>query len=66
MPAVAVHMGERFKNPTVKREITRLVRSEPKKVVNVAEALPFVLGDRVERGAEVALKVCQGCNQADE
>lgn len=56
-PAMAVHMGERFKHAPVQTEITKLVRSEPKRVIHVAEALHFLLGDRIEPASRSALKV---------
>ncbi|WRT70200.1 uncharacterized protein IL334_007194 [Kwoniella shivajii] len=55
-PAMAVHMGERFKNPPVQSEISRLVKSDPKRVIDVPEALHFLLGDRLENNARPALK----------
>jgi hypothetical protein len=54
---MAVHMAERFKYPAVQAEITRLVRSEPKAVIGVAEALHFLLGDKLEAASRPALKV---------
>ncbi|KAL1412783.1 Phosphatidylinositol 4-kinase stt4 [Vanrija albida] len=47
-PAVAVQMGERFKQVQVHSEITRLVRSNPRRVLGVPEALNFLLGDKLE------------------
>ncbi|WVQ84613.1 hypothetical protein IAT38_006768 [Cryptococcus sp. DSM 104549] len=55
-PAMAVHMGERFKNAPVQAEISRLVKSDPKAVIDVAEALHFLLGDKLEQNAKQALK----------
>ncbi|ODN73286.1 hypothetical protein L202_07835 [Cryptococcus amylolentus CBS 6039] len=55
-PAVAVHMGERFKNLPVQAEISRLVKSDPKAVIDVPEALHFLLGDKLENDAKPALK----------
>nr|XP_018260847.1 phosphatidylinositol 4-kinase [Kwoniella dejecticola CBS 10117]OBR83005.1 phosphatidylinositol 4-kinase [Kwoniella dejecticola CBS 10117] len=55
-PAMAVHMGERFKNAPVQAEISRLVKSDPKSVIQVAEALHFLLGDKLENNARAALK----------
>nr|XP_031861737.1 uncharacterized protein CI109_002970 [Kwoniella shandongensis]KAA5528809.1 hypothetical protein CI109_002970 [Kwoniella shandongensis] len=55
-PAMAVHMGERFKNIPVQTEISRLVKSDPKAVIDVPEALHFLLGDKLEPNAKAALK----------
>ena len=56
-PAMAVHMGERFKLQNVQNEISRLVRSNPKAVVDVPEALHFLLGDRLDATSRSLLKV---------
>lgn len=56
-PGMAIHMGERFKHDPVQREITRLVRIEPKRVVDVPEALHYLLGERLEQASKPALKV---------
>lgn len=53
---VAVQMGERFKNPIVANEITRLVRYAPKAVVDVPEALAYFLGDKYEPSIRQSLK----------
>ncbi|RXK35906.1 phosphatidylinositol 4-kinase [Tremella mesenterica] len=55
-PAMAVHMGERFKHLTVQNELVRLVRSNPKSVMNVPEALHYLLGDRLDSGVQAALQ----------
>ena len=54
---MALHMGERFKYPLIQVEITRLVRSDPKAVMDVHEALHFLLGDRLDAGNKGLLKV---------
>lgn len=54
---MAVHMGERFKLQNVQSEISRLVRSEPKAVVDVPEGLHFLLGDRLDATSRGLLKV---------
>jgi phosphatidylinositol 4-kinase A len=48
MPAVAVHMVERFKVPTVENEVRRHVNEEPQAVVDVPEALRFLVGDSLD------------------
>ena len=50
-------MGERFKIPQVQAEIARLVRSHPRAVIDVPEALHFLLGNQLETSAIPALKV---------
>ena len=56
-PHMAIHMGERFKISSVQIEISRLVRAEPRAVIDVPEALHFLLGDRLEPDARNALRV---------
>ncbi|KJE03847.1 phosphatidylinositol 4-kinase [Cryptococcus gattii NT-10] len=55
-PALAVQMGERFKIASLQAEISHLVKSDPKAVQDVAEALHFLLGDKLEQDAKAALK----------
>ncbi|WVO18533.1 hypothetical protein L204_106252 [Cryptococcus depauperatus] len=55
-PAVAVHMGQRFKNAIVQDEIRLLVRSDPRAVVHVAEAVVYLLGSQLETSVEAALR----------
>ena len=57
-PAVAVHMGERFKHAAVQTELSRLVRLEPQKVLHVPEAVKYLIGDHIDPSARAALKVC--------
>lgn len=59
-PAAAVHMGERFKIPQVQAELARLIRSHPRAVIDVPEALHFLLGTQLESPAVPALKVSLG------
>jgi phosphatidylinositol 4-kinase len=56
-PAMAVHMAERFKQLPVQTELSRLVRADPKAVIDVAEALHFLLGDRLDTESRSLLKV---------
>lgn len=58
-PAMAVQMGERFKIAPLQAEITHLVKSDPKAVQDVAEALHFLLGDKLEQDAKAALKASE-------
>ncbi|OCF44647.1 phosphatidylinositol 4-kinase [Kwoniella heveanensis CBS 569] len=55
-PAMAIHMGERFKNAPVQAEISRRVKTDPGAVIDVPEALHFLLGDKLENDARQALK----------
>ncbi|KAK4686496.1 phosphatidylinositol 4-kinase A, partial [Tremellales sp. Uapishka_1] len=55
-PAMTVHMGERFQHLSVQLEITRLVQIEPKAVVDVPEALHFLLGDKLEAASRKGLQ----------
>ena len=57
-PAIAVHFAERFKPPVVTHEIARSVRSEPRKLLHVADALRFLVGDKLDTGVHRDLKVC--------
>ncbi|XP_006457944.1 hypothetical protein AGABI2DRAFT_64231 [Agaricus bisporus var. bisporus H97] len=47
-PAIAVFLTERFKSPFARNEVGRLVRSSPKDVLGVPEAVFFLLGDRFD------------------
>jgi phosphatidylinositol 4-kinase len=55
-PAVAVHMGERFKHLNVSNEIVRLVRLQPRAVLGVPEALTYFLGDKFDPSIRSNLK----------
>lgn len=50
-------MSERFKLAVVRNEVTKLVRSNARDVLDVPEAIPFLLGDRLDRSAYQDLKV---------
>ncbi|KAJ9109086.1 hypothetical protein QFC21_000414 [Naganishia friedmannii] len=56
-PAIAVHMGERFKIPLVHSEITRVVKLAPRAVVEVPEALQYLLGIELQRDALLAIRL---------
>lgn len=56
-PAIAVHMPERFHNATVNGEVTRLVRSTTRDVLDSPESLKFLVGDRLDVGVQRDLKV---------
>ncbi|KAL7418401.1 Phosphatidylinositol 4-kinase stt4 [Cryptotrichosporon argae] len=55
-PAMAVHMGERFKQNQVQIELMKLVRTEPRRVLEVEDAVRYLLGEKLEAGARPALK----------
>jgi phosphatidylinositol 4-kinase len=58
-PAIAVHLPERFKGSVVvHNEVTKLVRSTTRDVLDTAEALPFLLGDRIDSAVRRDLRVC--------
>lgn len=44
-PAIAVFLTERCKYPVIQNEVGRLVRSNTRDVLDVPEALRFLLGD---------------------
>lgn len=54
---MAVHMVERLKNAVVTQEVTNLVRSRPKDVIDVPEALHYLLGDRIDSSSKKNLQV---------
>ncbi|KAI0273304.1 atypical/PIKK/PI4K protein kinase [Gloeopeniophorella convolvens] len=47
-PGIAVSLVERFKHPVVTREVSVLVRSRPREVLHVPEAVEFLVGDRLD------------------
>ncbi|KAJ6490589.1 hypothetical protein C8R47DRAFT_1122870 [Mycena vitilis] len=56
-PAIAVHLPERFKSYVVVRnEVTKLIRSASRDVLDTPEALPFLLGDRMDSTVRRDLK----------
>ncbi|KXN92250.1 Phosphatidylinositol 4-kinase stt4 [Leucoagaricus sp. SymC.cos] len=44
-PAIAISLTERFKSPLVRNEVARLVRSSPKDVLGISDAVHLLLGD---------------------
>lgn len=56
-PGAAVMMAERFKFPTVQSEINRLIRAFPRAVLDVPEAVTYLLGSELESSAIPALKL---------
>ncbi|KAG6853905.1 hypothetical protein C0991_012574 [Blastosporella zonata] len=47
-PAIAVYLAERFKAPIVRHEVMKMVRSSPLEVLDIPEALPFFVGEKVD------------------
>lgn len=56
-PAIVVHMPERFHNMTVSNEVMRLIRSNTREVLDIPEALYFLVGDKLDVGIQRDLKV---------
>ncbi|KAJ8087995.1 phosphatidylinositol-4- kinase [Marasmius tenuissimus] len=56
-PAIAIHFAERFKVPAIRNEVTKLVRASSVDVLDVPEALGFLLGDRMEPSVPRDLKL---------
>ncbi|PPQ71810.1 hypothetical protein CVT24_006200, partial [Panaeolus cyanescens] len=47
-PAIAVYLIDRFKNNAVRQEVIKLVRSSPIDALAIPEALPLLLGERLD------------------
>ncbi|RDB21005.1 Phosphatidylinositol 4-kinase stt4 [Hypsizygus marmoreus] len=47
-PAIAIFLPERFKSPIVRNEVTKLVRSSPLDVLDIPEAVLFLIGEKVD------------------
>jgi phosphatidylinositol 4-kinase A len=56
-PAIAVALAERFHPATVQNEVTRLVRANTREVMDVPEALRFLVGERLDHRMRRDLKV---------
>lgn len=57
-PAIAINLTERLKLVVVRSEVGKLVRSSSLDVLDIPEALPFFLGDRINAGVHRDLRVC--------
>ncbi|KAG5645573.1 hypothetical protein DXG03_005711 [Asterophora parasitica] len=55
-PAIAVHFPERFKAPSIRNEVIKMVRSSPLEVIDIPEALPIFVGDRLNPDVHRDLK----------
>jgi hypothetical protein len=58
-PAIAVYFVERFKNPVARNEVVKLVRSSALDVLDIPEALAFLIGDKLDPAISRDLKVCE-------
>ncbi|KAG5638985.1 hypothetical protein H0H81_008206 [Sphagnurus paluster] len=47
-PSIAVYLSERFKTPVVRSEVTKMIRATPLEVLDVPEALPLFIGEKVD------------------
>lgn len=56
-PSIAVFLVERFHVPAVRDQVAKLVRAKPTDVLDVPQALPFLVGDRIEARVQRDLKV---------
>lgn len=61
-PAVAISMAERFHSPAVQNEVTRLVRSNTRDVLDVPEALHSLVGEWMGTQVKRDLKVRSLCD----
>ncbi|TFK42384.1 hypothetical protein BDQ12DRAFT_676115 [Crucibulum laeve] len=55
-PATAIHLTERFKNGMARNEVGKMVRSSTVDVLNIPEALPFLIGERLDPNVRRDLK----------
>ncbi|KAJ3555853.1 hypothetical protein NM688_g2347 [Phlebia brevispora] len=55
-PAIAVHLPERFHVPLLSGEVMRLIRSSTRDVVDIPEALRFLVGERLDVAVQRDLK----------
>ncbi|KAI0362486.1 atypical/PIKK/PI4K protein kinase [Trametes cingulata] len=60
-PAIAVYFAERFNYPAVQAEVGRLVRSNTADVLDVPEALHFLVGDRLDLSVQRDLRYLLLC-----
>lgn len=56
-PAIAVYLAERFNVPVVHNEVSNLVRSRARDVLDIPEAIRFLVGDRTSANVRRDLKV---------
>lgn len=58
-PAIAVALSERFNVGALQHEVTRLVRSNTREILDCPEALRFLIGDKFDANMKRDIKVCQ-------
>ncbi len=56
-PAIAVYLCERFKLPNIRSEVSKFVRSNTVDVLDVPEAVPFLVEERLDASVRRDLKV---------
>ena len=56
-PAISIYLTERYKIPTIRQEVGKLVRSNTIDVLGIPGALSFLLGDRLDPHVHRDLKV---------
>lgn len=64
-PAIAVHMSERFNVTALSNEVIRLVRSNTRDVLDVPEALRFLIGEKLDANIKRDLKVRVGYSSSN-
>ncbi|OCH92135.1 atypical/PIKK/PI4K protein kinase [Obba rivulosa] len=55
-PAIAVFLTERFHNATIQAEVGRLIRSSPRDIMHIPEALRFLIGEKLDGAVRRDLK----------
>ncbi|KAF8913519.1 hypothetical protein CPB85DRAFT_1299266 [Mucidula mucida] len=56
-PAIAVYLCERFKLPNIRSEVSKFVRSNTVDVLDVPEAVPFLVEERLDASVRRDLKL---------
>lgn len=56
-PAIAVALSERFNVGALQHEVTRLVRSNTREILDCPEALRFLIGDKFDANIKRDIKV---------
>lgn len=57
-------MAERFNVASLHNEVTRLVRSNTREILDCPEALRFLIGDKLDAGVKRDIKVLLGYTQS--
>lgn len=61
-PAIAIHMGSRFKARVIQAEITRLVRAHTREALGIPEAVKHLVGDRLDHNLSRDLRYLPLCS----